>query len=77
MMKHRRILSAVFGVLQSIIGIILAILVAVLFFNIFEVRIILNITAELLPLYLIVFGLFSIFSLINGFFLIRESQGIV
>lgn len=76
-MEARRILSAVLGILQSIIGIILAILVALLFFNIFEIRIILNVTAELLPLYLIVFGLFSTFSLINGFFLVRESQGIV
>ncbi|MEJ2272602.1 MAG: hypothetical protein P8X91_09055 [Candidatus Bathyarchaeota archaeon] len=76
-METRRILSTVLGALQSIIGIILAILVALLFFNIFEVRIFLNVTTEVLPLYLIFFGLFSIFSFINGFFLIRESQGIV
>lgn len=76
-MEKRRIFSAILGILQSIIGILLAILVVLLFFDSFDVRTIFNITVELLPIYLIVFGLFSTFSLINGFFLIRESQGII
>ncbi len=70
-------LAAILGAIQSIIGAFLAILVASLFFNFFEFRAILNVTAELLPIYLIFLGLFSSFSILNGFFLIREAQGII
>ena len=76
-MEKRRILAAILGAIQSIIGAFLAILVASLFFNIFEIRAILNVTAELLPIYLIFLSLFSSFSILNGFFLIREAQGII
>jgi len=76
MMNNRRIISAIVGVLQSIIGFISAVLAILLFLNILEIQIIFSITPELLPLYLLIIGLFSTFSVISGLFLIRESKGI-
>jgi len=76
MMNKRRIISAIVGVIQSIVGFISAILAILLFLNILEVQIIFSIDPELLPLYLLIIGLFSTFSVISGLFLIRESRGI-
>jgi len=75
-MKIRRILSAIFGVIQSSIGVVSAVLTVLLFFNIFEIQMEFNMIPELLPLYLLTLGLFSVFSVISGFFLIREWRGI-
>ena len=76
-MEDRRILAAIIGLIQSISGILLCIIVVLLFFNIFEIRVILNVNTELLSIYLMGLGLFGIFSIINGFFLVRESRGII
>ncbi len=74
MMKKRRILSAIFGIAQVIIG-LLSGAIAVLFgLNIIEVQTVLTAPTELLMLYLLILGLFSIFSTISGLFLIREGQ---
>jgi hypothetical protein len=75
-MNKRRIISAIVGVIQSIVGFISAILAILLFLNILEVQIIFSIDPELLPLYLLIIGLFATFSVISGLFLIRESRGI-
>jgi hypothetical protein len=75
-MNKRRIISAIVGVIQSVVGFISAILAILLFLNILEVQIIFSIGPELLPLYLLIIGLFSTFSVISGLFLIRESRGI-
>ena len=69
-------ISAIVGVIQSIVGFISAILAILLFLNILEVQIIFSIDPELLPLYLLIIGLFATFSVISGLFLIRESRGI-
>ena len=71
-MENRRILSAIFGIAQGIIGVLSLVLAVLLFLNILEVQTVFNAPPELLPLYLLILGLFSIFSVINGFFLIRE-----
>ncbi|PVX24087.1 MAG: hypothetical protein CW691_08680 [Candidatus Bathyarchaeum sp.] len=71
-MENRKILSAVFGITQSIIGIASAVLAVLLFCNSFEVQTIFTAPPELLPVYLLILCLFSIFSVISGFFLIRE-----
>ena len=71
-MNKRRILSAIFGIAQGIIGVLSLVLAVLLFLNILEVQTVFNAPPELLPLYLLILGLFSIFSVINGFFLIRE-----
>ena len=75
-MENRRILSAIFGVAQSATGVVSAVLVVLLFLNILEVQTVFNVPPELLPLYLLVLGLFSAFSVVSGLFLIREWRGI-
>ena len=74
-MEIRRIVTAVTGIAQSAIGVLSAILAVLLFFNILKVQTVFNVPAELLPLYLLVLGLFSIFSVLSGLFLIREWRG--
>lgn len=74
-MEIRRILSAVTGIAQSAIGVLSAVLAVLLFFNILEVQTVFNVPAELLPLYLLFLGLFSVFSVLSGLFLIREWRG--
>jgi len=71
-MNKRRILSAIFGIAQGIIGVLSVVLAVLLFLNILELQTVFNVPPELLPLYLLILGLFSIFSVISGFFLIRE-----
>ncbi len=71
-MEKRRILSAIFGIAQGIIGVLSVVLAVLLFLNILELQTVFNAPPELLPLYLLILGLFSIFSVISGFFLIRE-----
>ena len=71
-MENRRMLSAILGIAQGIIGILSGALAALLGLNIIEVQTVLNAPPELLPLYLLILGLFSVFSVISGFFLIRE-----
>jgi hypothetical protein len=73
-MESRRIVTAVTGIAQSAIGVLSAVLAVLLFFNILEVKAVFNVPAELLPLYLLVLTLFSIFSVLSGLFLIREWQ---
>jgi len=75
-MEIRRILPAIIGAAQGVIGVLSAVLAVLLFFNILEVQAVLNVPPELLPLYLLILGLFSVFSILSGFFLIREWRGI-
>ena len=75
-MEIRRILSAIIGVAQGVTGVIFGVLAVMLVLNIIEVQTIFNVPPELLPLYLLILGLFSVFSIISGFFLIREGRGI-
>ncbi len=72
MMENRRILYAIIGTAQGIIGILSGAIAVLLGLRIIEVQTVLTSPPELLPLYLLILGLFSIFSVINGFFLIRE-----
>jgi len=71
-MKNRRILSAIIGIAQGVIGVIFGVLALMLVLNLIKVQTVFNVPPELLPLYLLILGLFSIFSVISGFFLIRE-----
>jgi hypothetical protein len=75
-MEIRRILTAIIGIAQGVIGVLCGVLVVILVLNIIEVQTIFNVPPELLPLYLLILGLFSVFSIISGFFLIREWRGI-
>jgi len=75
-MEIRRILSAIIGIAQGVIGVLFGVLAVMLVLNLTEVQTVFNVPPELLPLYLLILGLFSVFSIISGFFLIREWQGI-
>jgi membrane associated rhomboid family serine protease len=71
-MEIRRIVSAIVGVAQGVIGVVFGVLAVMLVFNLTEVQTVFNVPPELLPLYLLILGMFSVFSIISGFFLIRE-----
>jgi len=71
-MENRRILSIIFGVAEGGIGILAGAATVMLFFNFFEIQTVFNLPAEFLPIYLLVLALLSFFSIVNGFFLIRE-----
>ncbi len=73
-MKIRRILTALTGVAQGVIGVLSGVLAVMLFLNLLEVQTVFNLPPEILPLYLLILGLFSIFSVISGYFLIREGR---
>ena len=71
-MGVRRILVTLVGIAQGAIGVLAGILACILYFNFFGVQTTLNVSTDLLPLYLLILGVFSFFSVINGFFLIHE-----
>lgn len=71
-MRVRRILVTIVGIAQGAIGVLAGILACILYFNFLGVQTTLNVSAELLPLYLLILTVFSFFSVINGFFLIHE-----
>lgn len=73
-MKIRRILTALTGIAQEVIGVLSGVLAVMLFLNLLEVQTVFNLPPEILPLYLLILGLFSIFSVISGYFLIREGR---
>lgn len=73
-MKVRRILVATVGIAQGAIGVLASILAGILYFNFLDVQTALNVSIELLPLYLFILIVFSFFSVISGFFLIHEGD---
>ena len=73
-MEIRRILPVIIGIAQGVIGVLFAVLAVMLFLNLLEVQTVFNVPSELIPIYLLILGLFSIFSIISGYFLIREGR---
>jgi hypothetical protein len=71
-MGVRRILVAIVGAAQGAIGLFAGVLAFILYFNFLGVQTTLNVSVELLPLYLLTLSVFSFFSVISGFFLIHE-----
>ena len=71
-MRVRRILVAIVGIAQGATGVSAGILACILHFNFLGIQTTLNVPAELLPLYLSILSVFSLFSVISGFFLIHE-----
>ena len=73
-MKKRRILSAIVGIIQGVIGISFGAIAVLLVARIIEVQALLNTPSEFMPLYILILGLFSIFSVVSGLFLVREGR---
>lgn len=74
MLEKRRILSVILGIAQAIIGLLSGAIAVLLGLNIFNVQTVLTAPPELLVIYWLILGLFSIFSIIGGLFLIREGR---
>ena len=74
-MKIRRILTAITGIIQEVVGVLSMVLAVMLFLNILELQTIFNLPSELLPLYMLILVIFSLFSVISGLYLIREGRG--
>ena len=74
-MKIRRILTAITGIAQEVVGVLSIVVALMLYLNILEVQTVFNVPSELLPLYLVILGMFSLFSVISGSYLIREGRG--
>ena len=71
-MKIKKVVTTVTGLTQEAIGLSVAVVAVMLFFDFLEVQTIFSLPAQLLPFYLLVLILFSLFSIVSGIFLIRE-----
>lgn len=74
-MNLRRILTSIIGALQGALGVLAITLGCILYFNFLSARAILNVTAETLPLYLLILIVFGVFSAISGILLVFEGLG--
>jgi len=73
-MRPRRILVAIVGTIQSLTGILAIIFAYIIYIDFFGLRAWLDVTAEFLPLYMLVFIVFGFFSMISGLFLLTERE---
>lgn len=71
-MGIRGIVSAIVGLVQSAIGVLAAVWTVMLFLGILEVQTVFDLPSEINPFYLLILGLFSLFSITSGVLLIRE-----
>jgi len=71
-MKVRKMLTGIVGLIQGTIGIAAIALAALLYFNFLDFQAALNVPVELLPLNLLILGVFGFFSLVSGFLLLYE-----
>jgi len=71
-MEVRKIVSKVVGVAQSGIGVLAIIFGYMLYYNLFDIQGMLNISAQNVPLYFLFLFIFGLLSVISGFFLIYE-----
>lgn len=73
-MNLKRILTTLVGLAQEAVGLLGAFLAVLLVLNIVEAETVFSLPQELLPLYLTVLALFSLFSIISGLFLVRGGR---
>jgi ABC-type microcin C transport system permease subunit YejE len=74
-MKTQRILSAIIGITQAVIGLFSGVSAILLGLHIIEIKEVLTSPPEFLVIYILIIGLFSLFSIISALFLIREWRG--
>jgi hypothetical protein len=73
-MRPRRILVAIVGTLQSVIGLLAVIFAYFLYIDLFGLQAWLNGTAEFLPLHMLFLVVFGFFSIMSGLFLLTERE---
>ncbi len=71
-MKAKRILVVIVGTTQGAIGMLALILACILYFNFLNIQTTLEVSAELLPLSLLILSIFGFFSVMSGLFLLHE-----
>jgi|GEM_PF-3045713 hypothetical protein len=71
-MRILRTISRVVGLLQAFIGGMALIFSFLLFYNFFSVQAVLGLSVENIELYMLVFIVFGLFSIINGLLLFYE-----
>ena len=74
MINAKRILSKIVGLTQTAIGGIIMLFAFFVFYNIFNIQTVLGFTAESIGLYLWVFIIFGLLSVISGLFLFYEES---
>ena len=70
-MKAKRILVVIVGLTQGAVGTLALILACVLYFDFLNIQTTLNVSAELLPLSLLILSIFGFFSVTSGLFLLH------
>ncbi len=71
-MNAKRILVVIVGMTQGAIGMLALILTCILYFNFLNIQTMLEVSAELLPLSLLILSIFGFFSVMSGLFLLHE-----
>jgi len=71
-MKIRKTIVTFFGIMQEVIGVLAISFAYILYFNLLDVRVSLNIPVEHVSFYLLLLFIFGFISIISGFFLIHE-----
>lgn len=68
----RKIVSTVIGVTQSVIGAFAIVFAYFFYHNVFDIQTVLNLPQRNMPLYLFLFLVFGLFSIVSGVSLIHE-----
>jgi ABC-type microcin C transport system permease subunit YejE len=74
-MRIQRILSAIIGITQALIGLFSGVSAILLGLNIIDIQEVLIAPPEFLIIYIFALSLFSLFSVISALFLIHEWRG--
>jgi len=71
-MEVRKVVSKVVGVAQSGIGVLAIIFGYILYYNLFDIQGMLNVSAQNVPLCILLLFIFGLLSVISGLFLFYE-----
>jgi len=71
-MKIRKTIVTFFGIMQEVLGVLAISFAYILYFNLLNVRVSLNIPVEHVSFYFLLLFIFGFISIISGLFLIHE-----